>query len=143
MTIPRSLRFLPALLCMAAIFWFSAQPGETVGAAVRPLYDSAPTLGNTLRIPWLKVGHVVGYAALGAALLYGFGAGRQRVARDALVVTLLYALADEFHQTFTPGRSAGARDVLIDAGAAGAAILVYLLILRLQEPHARRDAEVS
>ena len=127
----RIFSFLPAVLCMAAIFWFSSQPGDEVARAAQPLYQSAPTVGNTgMRIPWLKVGHVVGYGALGAALLYGFGPGRRRSVALSLAVTLLYAAPDEFHQSFTPGRSAGITDVLIDLGAAGAAVFVITLIAR-------------
>lgn len=125
---------------MAAIFWFSSQPGDEVARAAQPLYESAPTVGNTgMRIPWLKVGHVVGYGALGAALLYGFGPGRRRSAVLSLAVTLLYAVTDEFHQSFTPGRSAGITDVLIDLGAAGITILIYAVIHRVKRPRARKE----
>ena len=42
----------------------------------------------------------------------------------ALVITVLYAASDEWHQSFVPGRSASLGDVLIDsAGAALAWVL--------------------
>lgn len=128
MSLRRFYRFLPALLCMAAIFWFSSQPGSEVGRAVRPLYDNTPTVGASVKIPWLKIGHVVGYGALGAALLYGFEMLRKKAAINALGVTLIYAITDELHQYFVPGRSAGIRDVLIDFSAAGITILITSIV---------------
>ena len=101
--------------------------------AAKPLYNSVPTIGKTVKIPWLKVGHIAGYSLLGASLLYGFGPGRRQSAVYALGVALLYALTDELHQTFVPGRSAGIMDVLIDVGAAGVVILLLLIINFLRQ----------
>ena len=45
----------------------------------------------------------------------------------AWVLTVLYAVSDEYHQTFVPGRNGNALDVLIDAsGAALAALALWL-----------------
>lgn len=48
-------------------------------------------------------------------------------ARLALVFTALYAVFDEFRQSFVPSRQGAVRDVLIDI--AGAAIALFLLWL--------------
>ena len=42
----------------------------------------------------------------------------------AFVCTVLYAVSDEFHQSFVPGRFPDVRDVLVDA--AGAAVALWL-----------------
>ncbi len=123
MFLRRFLRYIPTLLCMAAIFWFSAQPGDEVARAADPLFDMYPTIGQSPPIPWLKVGHIIGYSGLGAALMYGLGARSRWAGLTALGVTLLYAISDEIHQTFTPGRHAGLNDVVIDLAAAGLVIL--------------------
>ncbi len=43
-------------------------------------------------------------------------------------MTALYALSDEFHQSFTPGREPRFRDVVIDA--TGIAAGIYLILAR-------------
>jgi VanZ family protein len=71
-----------------------------------------------------KAGHLLIYAALGLAWQHGLtgGAGRAPTVRQsvlAVVMALLYALSDEFHQSFVPGRDARVLDVGIDTlGAA-------------------------
>ena len=45
----------------------------------------------------------------------------------ALILTILYAISDEYHQTFTIGREGTYRDVLIDS--AGALIAVWLIYI--------------
>lgn len=73
--------------------------------------------------------HAAAYAVLGAATLRGLAGARRAgaTARTALLAAVLaaaYGMADEFHQSFVPGRTAELRDVLADAlgAAAGAAL---------------------
>lgn len=48
----------------------------------------------------------------------------------AFVVSVLYAVSDEIHQKFVPGRSGEVRDVLIDsAGVALGCVLLYIVIV--------------
>jgi VanZ family protein len=42
----------------------------------------------------------------------------------SLAVAVLYAISDEFHQSFVPGRYPDVRDVLVDAAGALAALLL-------------------
>ena len=47
----------------------------------------------------------------------------------SILFSFLYAITDEIHQIFVPGRSAQLRDVLIDTlGASFGAIIIYLII---------------
>lgn len=77
-----------------------------------------------------KAAHVSEYAIL-AALLYralGNTILRGRALLSAAIVLLvcsLYAVTDEFHQSFVPSRTASARDVAIDSAGA----LIGLLII--------------
>lgn len=50
-------------------------------------------------------------------------------------VCLVYAVSDEFHQYFVPGRSCELRDVLIDFSGSLAAILIFYFIRRASKPH--------
>lgn len=45
----------------------------------------------------------------------------------ALLICVLYAISDEVHQKFIPGRSGEVRDVIIDTAGASVGISVYLL----------------
>lgn len=46
-------------------------------------------------------------------------------------ITILYAISDEFHQTFIPGRSGEVRDVIIDSAGSFTGIFTYILIVLL------------
>ncbi|MFH1140614.1 MAG: VanZ family protein [Chloroflexota bacterium] len=66
------------------------------------------------------VGHMALYGVLGTlamVALAGWVAGSTRQARWALLAAglgVLYGVLDEYHQSFVPGRSASAIDVLVD-----------------------------
>ena len=47
----------------------------------------------------------------------------------AALLTVLYAASDEFHQSFVPGRSAVASDVLVDS----CGVIVALIALKLRD----------
>ena len=49
----------------------------------------------------------------------------------ALLICILYAISDEVHQLFVPGRGAQIRDVIIDSAGATVGIGVYLLLGRV------------
>lgn len=109
----------PPLLMMALIFVLSGQPSDDVD---RAWWDVA------LR----KLAHVTEYAVLTFLwwrALRGLGAGAALPA--AIVVSLLYACTDEFHQTFVDGRRGTPVDVGIDAiGIAIAAIAITIYARR-------------
>jgi VanZ family protein len=125
------LRWLPAFLLAIAIFSFSATPGDevqntyksfstTIQAATTPTVAPAKPAAASVSpvIDWLKVGHVIGYFWLGIAALYGLSTRSRWSPGFALILCCLYSFTDEFHQIFTPGRSASPRDMLIDTLAA-------------------------
>ena len=77
-----------------------------------------------------KAAHVTEYAILTGLLfraLRGSIAGFWWRAALALLPALLFAPADEFHQSFVPSRTSSLGDVLIDYGGA----LVGILICRI------------
>lgn len=101
-------RFGPPLLLMGLIFFFSAQPNLDSGLGV---WD---TVGR-------KLVHAATYGALWFLWWRALGYGHPG---PAIAITLLYAVGDEYHQTFTEGRHGSPVDVAIDA--AGVAIAVLL-----------------
>ncbi|MBN2555143.1 MAG: VanZ family protein [Anaerolineales bacterium] len=107
------LRWLPAVVMMGLIFAFSAQP-----AARLPYFGEIDVLLK-------KAGHALGYALLGLSYYYALPQRVSRLSRAglALLMVLLFALSDEFHQSFVQGRTSSLRDVAIDLAGAGAALL--------------------
>jgi VanZ family protein len=93
--------WLPSLVWMAIIFTLSAQQG-------------GGHLGSA-EVVLRKLAHVAEYLALTLLLLRA--SRRSDIAAAlpiALVAALLFAISDEWHQSFVPGRTATARDVAID-----------------------------
>ena len=109
--------WLPLLAWMGIIFWFSSQPQPFE----MPESWQQELVG--------KAGHMIGYAGLSLLWWRALAAHRstseRRVLALAFLLTVLYAVSDEYHQTFVPGRSGSLMDVLIDA--AGAGIGLWLL----------------
>ena len=106
-------RWLPLLAWMAAIFFMSDQPKTSI-----------PSFGvwNTL----IKKGaHFLAYALLALLALRGTGGGK-RPYLWALLITSLYAISDEYHQTFIPGRHGQLMDVLIDSAGGATALLIRM-----------------
>ena len=106
-------RWLPLLLAMGVIFFVSNQPSVAL-----PSFDFWDLVVK-------KLGHFFAYAAL-ALLALRAVLGWQRPYLTAALIAFFYALSDEFHQTFIPGRNGTWVDVVIDmAGALTSLWLFY------------------
>ena len=46
----------------------------------------------------------------------------------ALILSVIYAISDEFHQSFVPGRDASIRDILTDSAGIILSLLTYVYI---------------
>lgn len=107
MTRSTAARALAPLALMGVIFYLSAQP--TVG----------PDLPAWVRV----VAHFTEYFLLAAlwvwALAPQLGA---RALAWAAVISVLYAISDEYHQSFVEGRDSDPLDVLTDAAGVAAAL---------------------
>lgn len=109
------LRWVPPFVMMTAIFLFSSLPAERL-----PFFGEYDLLIK-------KGGHALGYAMLGVAYFYALPSRLSPVYRGLLsfLMAVLFALSDEFHQSFVRGRTSTLRDVGIDSlGAAVALIAV-------------------
>lgn len=109
MSLPRRIwAWGPSIVWMVVIFSLSSR-------------SSLPLLLPGLP-DWIvrKLGHVVEYAILAVLLwraLRLVGCPK-RPAAAAFSIAVLYAVSDELHQTFVPGRHGTPLDVMIDAGGA-------------------------
>ncbi len=127
MTFHRFLKYwCPVILAMAFIFWMSTEAfsSEKTSLIFEPLLRflfpgmSSQTVG-LLHGVIRKCGHVTEYFILGVLLFRAFrGASREGLTRKwvilSLIVIVLYAASDEFHQSFVSSRTASPIDVAID-----------------------------
>jgi VanZ family protein len=115
--IPVILRWMPAVVMMAVIFFLSGQPASRL-----PIF-------GTYDLFIKKFGHALGYALLGIAYYFALPV-RLRIGYKwvlALLMAVLFALSDEFHQSFVEGRNSSLLDVVIDT--VGASIALTLIAL--------------
>ncbi|ETA78971.1 VanZ family protein [Youngiibacter fragilis] len=133
----RMISYAAVIMWMALIFMFSMQNGEDSsdmsGRLVAILkFFGIGTGGQELALVNLfirKAAHMTEYAILflliANALSIDFS-GR-KVYLYALLITIGYAAADEFHQLFVPGRAGTLVDVVIDSIGAGFGTLIRVV----------------
>ena len=89
---------------MAVIFALSSRP------------DLAPQDDTPLHVGVYKFAHVLVFGALGFLVSRALRASAvDRAPWWTMVIVILYALSDETHQSFVPGRSPSLLDVGVDA----------------------------
>jgi VanZ family protein len=97
------LRALAAVAWMALIFVLSAQP------------DVGPGLGA----PWdeivTKLAHFTEYLVLTLLWAWALRPVTSRAWLAAAIIAVVYALSDEYHQSFVEGRTASVSDFAVDA----------------------------
>lgn len=97
-------------------------------------------LSSRSRLPLLPIGwaetlqdvagHFVAYGGLAGLLAWALsGSGVAHPWWGSFALALLYALSDEFHQSFVPGRHPDVLDILTDSAGA-ACMLLFLRHLR-------------
>lgn len=138
--------WLPAIIMAVIISSFSGQESDqSQGLSDRVagyIIDAADAAGiidaggenrtayvEKLQFPIRKGAHMTEYALFTCTVLFGFYVNGLRSARlylMAILVTFIYALSDEIHQLFVPGRSGQFADVLIDTSGGLIAILLLM-----------------
>jgi len=116
----------PVFLWMSFIFWMSTGTfsSENTSLIIEPILrffmpSIAPERVAVIHGAIRKLGHVSEYFILGILLFRAFRGGSTemrspRWAFSSLLVIVLYAASDEFHQSFVPARTASLVDVGID-----------------------------
>ena len=114
--------WIPALLVMSVIFWFSSQSASDL-----PNFDWADKVIK-------KGGHVCGYALLAWSYwhaLYKF--------KLAWLLAILFAITDEYHQSFVTGRFPSATDVLVFDNL-GALLSLWITKITIKQKRPRQSA---
>lgn len=107
------LRWIPSILIMAIIFILSSVPSREMPSF--GFWDTAVK----------KSGHFIGYGLLALSYWYSMRWNGKKVWLVVLI-TMLYAISDEFHQSFIPGRRASLVDIFL-YDTAGAVMSVICL----------------
>lgn len=98
MEIKKIIKFIPTIVWMLVIFYFSSRQTTGIGGT-----------NEINRFLILKSFHLIEYTFL--ALLLSFAIVKKRW---VIIIAYLYAISDEIHQSFIPGRTCRFRDTLID-----------------------------
>lgn len=147
-------RWWPALAWAVVISLFSTgafsstHTSRIIVPLLHWLFPHASRMG-LLKIHHLirKCGHFLEYFVFSALILRGMRGGKRethlRWALAAITLVALYAVADEFHQSFVPGRGGmEIEDVGIDT-AAGIAAQALLGLLVLRESRSAQQEETK
>lgn len=129
----RMLKYIALIAWLIVIFLFSNQAATgssalsgTVVDTIKPWFQSIPE--SILTFLTRKSAHIGLYFVLGV-LTYNVALEyRLRTKQQVMyswIFVIAYAMTDEFHQMFIPGRSGEVRDVLIDAVAGLVGIGLY------------------
>jgi len=131
----------PALVWAALVTSFSTDSfsAEHTSRLILPLLrwlfpHAAPETLDFAHLVIRKAAHVSEYFIFSLLVLRAFRAGRGgwrwTWAYSTMLVVGCFALLDEFHQLFVPGRGASVLDSLLDTCAGAAALLVFWIIER-------------
>lgn len=133
---------------MVLIFYFSSQPAtesnELSVGITEMIVEQAEQVSSILTFNIVSFNHIVRksahfflYLVLGVLVMSSFRKSKANkiwMIGKAIFVCVLYAISDEIHQLFVPGRGARVMDVFIDSTGAIVGVLVYLLIKQLKIP---------
>lgn len=137
MSAQRFNRYLPLVLWMGFISFASTSgfSGANTSRIVRPLvlWLFPDTSEETLTIVHFivrKVAHFAEYAVMGLLAARAFSTSSREMIRHrwfpiALLLVALYALFDEFHQSYVPSRTASIYDSIIDTAGGLVALVAY------------------
>jgi VanZ family protein len=139
----KDLSFFLTISWMFVIFYLSHQPAERSselsGTFLKFMLTIIAVVPFSLELDIIhflirKSAHFIAYFMLGILLFHTvrlFYETNFIPMNVAFVLSILYAISDEYHQTFIPGRSGEVRDVILDASGSLTGIVLYALIIYL------------
>ena len=151
MVLSRKRRFIFLILTIfwsLLIFWFSSRNGsvstgdsDAAGSTLLKIFikdfNSLDPLERAKRLelltyPIRKIAHGGEYAILSSLIMGIFIGLKNKIVLEAIfswAIASLYAVTDEIHQLFVPGRSGQVIDVIIDSSGAFIGVLIISLII--------------
>lgn len=129
-------KYLPALVMMGIIFIFSSCNADVSAIqsqmVVNYLKEFIPVNSFLVR----KLAHFSLFFVLGFTI-YLLTKNYKRT----FIITSLYAIGDEVHQYFVPGRSCELRDVIIDVGGCITVLIIIKLWRYLNDKRTKNNAK--
>lgn len=143
----RICNYLPPILWVILIFVFSTSSFSekvTISYTERVLGLILPGghYNHVMLLSYLtrKTAHLVEYAVLAAlwlrALLKRDGANYRNAILFTVLVSLMCAAADEYHQSFLPDRTAKFSDVALDLAAAALSLSISNIVIKKRRSRA-------
>lgn len=142
----RIIAFSLLLLWMSVIFIMSAQPadkssqvsGGIVSKLIATLFNKFETLSveeqasitNLLTTIVRKTAHFLEYLILGLLTYFSLSTLQSYKYKKitCMIFCVIYAISDEIHQYFVPGRACRIKDVIIDATGVAASLILMSII---------------
>ncbi|NLK74836.1 MAG: VanZ family protein [Clostridiales bacterium] len=155
--------WIPMVILMIIIFCFSHQQAEGSNEKSLPIANGILSIHENItntsydgeeRVEKLniinhvvrKLAHFTEYAILAisvAFFLWTWNFKDLRLILLSIIITSIYAVTDEVHQLFIPGRSGEIKDVLIDSLGGIAGALLFYLFTRFFAAIHPKDKNVS
>ena len=152
----KSIFIVLLVLWMGFIFSMSSENAEkssnTSGQTIRVVLSAVPgfeeqpeevkvNIIEKLQFIVRKSAHFIGYMILGilaSGLILYYGNINKKYLL-AFLICVIYAISDEIHQLFVPGRSGQVRDVLIDSAGSLLGIIIVMtfekLLIKFNKKH--------
>ena len=135
------LSWAAVIFWMAVIFVLSSQAAEQSDRLSISIAENVTKIAEKAVPKWdisikklnyivRKNAHFFSYLILGVLMINALresGVYGRKAVMIAFLACLLYAISDETHQLFVPGRGGQIKDVLIDSAGAAAGIGVYMI----------------
>lgn len=136
------------VIWMAFIFSMSSQNSEvssnTSGDTIKVILSTVPKFTEqpeevqedvveNLQFITRKSAHFIAYMILGilSILIFSKFEKINKKPQFAFLLCVVYAISDEIHQLFVPGRSGQLRDVMIDSSGSFVGIALVLLCIKI------------
>ena len=130
---------------MGVIFYFSSKPANESDKQSLLIINSINQILNELSIKvqlifeqWnfsiRKLAHLTEYAILGILLYNAFRVSRveKNLIPYSLLICMIYAITDEIHQLFVPGRTGKIVDVGVDSLGGVLGLIFMILLMSVQ-----------
>lgn len=147
------------IVLLLATFWiifgFSGQDGETSGGlsqkvtqiivnifGIQEDEDYIYRMEKIIR----KIAHFSIYTIVGIlvmALICTYNITQRNSSILSLIIGIIYAISDEIHQGFIPGRSARVTDVIIDTMGVIMGILIILVIIKMKSIYFKQQNKLK
>ncbi|MSU00233.1 VanZ family protein [Tissierella pigra] len=140
----RILFCLAVIFWMALIFYLSSQPVQQSNGLSKKItkvvVDTIEKIVPKAELNPKRVNHILrknahffAYLLLGILVMSMLKIAKVHITKAvilALIICIIYAISDEFHQLFVPGRGAQIKDVIIDTAGAITGIILQVSITK-------------